>query len=236
VPQLSDTAEPWRSEVRQALAGRTEELERLALEMYARVLSVRDIEAAFTDERGRCALSKSAASQVSERLWEDYQAFAARELHEHKVLYLFVDGIAERVHLGQARGAVLAVWAITDMGTKVLLGLALGSKEDTASCRVFLRDLKARGLRDPLLIVTDGAPGLIRAVEEVLAKALGQRFLAHKVRNLESKDAGRALARGEGLRGGRLSSGQPGDGAAGPRGVHQAFRARATERHGVYPR
>jgi putative transposase len=54
VPQLSDTAEPWRSEVRQALAGRTEEFERLALEMYARDLSVRDIEAAFTDERPGC--------------------------------------------------------------------------------------------------------------------------------------------------------------------------------------
>lgn len=187
VPQLSDTAEPWRSEVRQALAGRTEELERLAIEMYARGLSVRDIEAAFTDERGRCVLSKSAASQVSERLWEDYQAFAGRELHEHKALYVFIDGIAERLHLGQPREAVLAAWAITEAGAKVLLGLALGSKEDTASCREFLRDLKARGLSDPVLIVTDGAPGLIRAVEEVFAKALRQRCLAHKVRNLESK-------------------------------------------------
>ena len=42
-----------------------EELERLAIEMYARGLSVRDIEATFTDEDGRCALSKSAASQVA---------------------------------------------------------------------------------------------------------------------------------------------------------------------------
>jgi putative transposase len=187
VPQVRGTQEPWRSEVRAALGGRTEELERLAIEMYARGLSVRDIEAAFTDPSGCCVLSKSAASQVSERLWEDYQAFAGRELHEYKVLYLFIDGIAERLHLGQPREAVLAAWAITETGTKVLLGLALGSKEDTASCREFLRDLKARGLRDPLLIVTDGAPGLIRAVEEVFAKALRQRCLAHKVRNLESK-------------------------------------------------
>jgi transposase-like protein len=108
VPQVSDTAEPFRSQIRQVLRGRTEELERLAVEMYARGLSVRDIEAAFTDETGRCALTKTAASELTERLWADYQAFAGRDLAEFKVLYLFVDGIAERLHLGQPREAVLA--------------------------------------------------------------------------------------------------------------------------------
>ena len=38
-PQVSDLAEPYRSQVRERLAGRTEELERLAVEMYARGLS-----------------------------------------------------------------------------------------------------------------------------------------------------------------------------------------------------
>ncbi|MDI3258183.1 MAG: transposase [Sinobacteraceae bacterium] len=78
-------------------------------------------------------------------------------------------------------------WGILDSGQKVLLGLAPGTKEDTACCRDFLRDLKARGLHDPILGVTDGAPGLIRAVEEVFAKSLRQRCLAHKLRNLEAK-------------------------------------------------
>lgn len=49
VPQVSDTAEPLRSRIRQVIRGRTEELERLAVEMYARGLLVRDIEAAFTE-------------------------------------------------------------------------------------------------------------------------------------------------------------------------------------------
>lgn len=100
VPQVTDTTEPFRSKIRELIRGRTEELERLAVEMYARGLSVRDIEAAFTDEAGRCVLSKSAASELSERLWSDYQAFAGRDLSEFKVLYLFVDGIAEKLHLG----------------------------------------------------------------------------------------------------------------------------------------
>jgi len=186
VPQVRGVA-GWRSAVRDALSGRSEELERLAIEMYARGLSVRDIEAAFVDEGGRCVLSKSAVSLVTERLWTDYQAFAGRDLSEHDVVYLFVDGVAERLHLGQPREAVLAAWGITSRGNKVLLGLLPGTKEDTVSCKEFLRDLKSRGLVDPLLVVTDGAPGLIRAVEEVFPRSLRQRCLAHRIRNLEAK-------------------------------------------------
>jgi putative transposase len=141
-------------------------------------LSVRDIEAAFTDEAGRCALTKTVASELTERLWADYQTVAGRDLAEFKVLYLFVDGIAERA------------WGITEQGMKVLLGLAPGTKEDTASCRDFLRDMKARNLIDPILVATDGAPGLIRAVEEVFPRSLRQRCLAHKMRNLEAKVPG----------------------------------------------
>ena len=172
VPQVTDTAEPFRSQIREVIRGRSEELERLAVEMYARGLSVRDIEAAFADESGRCLLTKSAVSEVSERLWVDYQAFASRDLAEFKVLYLFIDGIAEKLHLGQPREAVLAAWGIVESGHKVLLGLTPGTKEDTASCRDFMRDLKARGLVDPILGATDGAPGLIRAFEEVFPRAL----------------------------------------------------------------
>lgn len=186
-PQVSDTAAPWTSEVKQALSGCTEELERLAIEMYARGLSMRDIEAAFTGEDGRCALSKSAASQVAERLWEDYQGFASRRFDEQRLLYLFVDGIAERLHLGQPRDAVIAAWGIVDSGAKILLSLSPGTKEDTTSCREFLRDLKARGVNDPVLVVNDGAPGLIRAIEEVFPRSDRQRCLAHKIRNLENK-------------------------------------------------
>ena len=40
---------------------------------------------------------------------------------------------------------------------------------------------------DPLLAVTDGAPGLIRAVETYFPRAVRQRCLAHRLRNLRSK-------------------------------------------------
>ena len=106
MPQTTDMAQPFRSTIRDVLRGRTQELERLATsEMYGRGLSVRDIEAAFTDEAGRCpAFQGTAASELTERLLADYEAFASRDLAELKVLYLFVDRIAERLQWGPSMG------------------------------------------------------------------------------------------------------------------------------------
>lgn len=96
-PQVAGRDEPFRSEIREHLKGRTEALEDLAVELLARGLSVRDIEDAFRDETGRLLLSKTAVSEIGERLWADYQEFATRDLGEYEIAYLFVDGIAERV-------------------------------------------------------------------------------------------------------------------------------------------
>jgi transposase-like protein len=68
-PQVRDTPEPFVSGVRAALSGRTRELERLAVELYARGLSTRDIEDTFTDETGRRLLSRAAVSEITEKLW-----------------------------------------------------------------------------------------------------------------------------------------------------------------------
>ena len=57
-------------------------------------------------------------------------------------------------------------------GQKVLLHLMSGSKEDTETVRAFFQDMRARGLGDPILVASDGAPGIIRATEELLP-ALG---------------------------------------------------------------
>ncbi len=186
-PQIAERAEPFRSRIREILGGRTEALEALAVEMYARGLSTRDIEALFADEAGKPLLSRSAVSEITERLWAEYEAFASRDLSEFEVIYLFVDGIAERLHLGQPREAVLAAWGILADGNKALLHLAPGTKEDTASCKEFFQDLRRRGLPDPILVVSDGAPGIIRAIEECFPRSGRQRCLAHKMRNLQSK-------------------------------------------------
>jgi putative transposase len=186
-PQVAGTIEPFRSELRAHLKGRSEALEDLAIEMLARGLSVRDIEDAFKDETGRLLLSKTAVSELGERLWADYQDFATRDLSEYDISYLFVDGIAERIRPGQRREPVLAAWGFTTEGKKVLLSLMAGSKEDAETVTAFFQDMRARGLGDPLLAVSDGAPGIIKAIETCFPRSARQRCLAHRMRNLAAK-------------------------------------------------
>jgi len=186
-PQVFGRAEPFRSELRAHLKGNSEALEDLAIEMLARGLSVRDIEDTFRDETGRLLLSKTAVSELGERLWADYQDFATRDLSEYDISYLFVDGIAERIRPGQRREPVLAAWGHSANGGKVLLHLMAGSKEDSETVTAFFQDMRARGLGDPLLIVSDGAPGIIKAVETCFPRSARQRCLAHRMRNLCAK-------------------------------------------------
>jgi len=187
VPQVAGRAEPFRSELRQQLKGRTEALEALAVEMLARGLSVRDIEDTFRDEEGRLLLSKSAVSELGERLWADYQEFSTRDLSEYAIAYLFVDGIAERLRPGAKREPVLAAWGFTAEGKKVLLSLMAGSKEDHETVSAFFQDMRARGLGDPLLVVSDGAAGIVKAIETCFPRSERQRCLAHRMRNLAVK-------------------------------------------------
>ena len=186
-PQIAGREEPFRSEIRESLKGRTQALEDLAVEMLARGLSVRDIEDAFKDESGRLLLSRTAVSEIGDRLWADYQEFAARDLGEYDIVYLFVDGVAERLRPGQKREPVLAAWGFTASGARVLLHLMAGSKEDAETVSAFFQDMRRRGLGDPLLVVSDGAPGIVKAIETCFPRSARQRCLAHRLRNLAVK-------------------------------------------------
>jgi len=69
----------------------------------------------------------------------------------------------------------------------VLIHLALGNKESYECWLNFFRDLINRGLKVPVLITSDGAPGLIKAIEEIYPHSLRQRCLVHKKQNILAK-------------------------------------------------
>ena len=229
--QVRETPEPFVSSVRAALAGRTQELERLAIELYARGLSTRDIEDAFTDETGRRLLSRAAVSEITERLWSEYEAFGKRDLSEHAIVYLFIDGIAERLRPGQRCEAVLAAWGIGEDGRKVLLALMAGSKEDVETVRAFFQDLRARGLGDPLLVVSDAAPGIIRAIEECFPQIGAAALSGAPDAQPRRQGPNRPVARVQGSRDRLLSGALAGDRAAAggrrSRRLRRAFADRA---------
>jgi transposase-like protein len=170
------------------LRGNSDVLERLAVEMYARGLSTRDIEDALEEATGNRLLSRTAVSQITEVLWDEYEAFAERDLSGFEVEYLFLDAVYESLRQqGGGKEGILSAWAICADGRKFMLHLALGNKESYANWLEFLRDLVRRGLQAPVLVTTDGAPGLIRAVEEVFPYSLRQRCLFHKTKNVLDK-------------------------------------------------
>ena len=91
------------------------------------------------------------------------------------------------MHPGSPAEPVLAAWGITTEGKPVFVGLSLGTGESSDAWADFLTDLCERGLATPLLVVSDGAKGLIAAIEQIYPKALRQRCLIHRLRNVLAK-------------------------------------------------
>ncbi len=198
-PQVRGGSEPYRSALWKLMGGRSAEVERLVVEMYARGLSTRDIEDLFRGPDGQVLLSKSAVSGITDRLWEEYEAFQQRDLSDLPLVYLVVDGVYEAMRrLGRVRDGLLVAWGILEDGRRVLVHLELGNRESYESGLAFLRGMKARGLPDPVLVTSDGAPGMIRAIDEAFPCSLRQRCLVHKKRNIMDKipDADKAAVAG----------------------------------------
>jgi putative transposase len=187
-PKLRGTDQPFASRLLGKGVSRTNALEALVLSGFVRGLSVRDVEAALAEALGpEAALSKSTVSRVCEAIKHEFDAWKLRDLGGVELEYLFLDGSHFRMHPGARAEPVLAAWGITIQGSPVLVGLAPGSDEGHDPWASFLEDLVTRGLRPPLLVITDGAPGLIGAVELVFAHSLRQRCLVHRARNLLAK-------------------------------------------------
>jgi transposase-like protein len=82
---------------------------------------------------------------------------------------------------------VLAAWGIDTDGKPVFVGLEAASSESGDAWEGFLSGLGERGLACPLLVISDGAAGLIGAVERTMGAAYRQRCLIHRARNVLAK-------------------------------------------------
>ena len=155
---------------------------------FIRGLSVRDVEATLADALGdQAAISKSTVSSVCQAIKDEYEAWARRRLDGITLDYLFLDASFFRMHPGSPAEPVLAAWGITTDGKPAFIGLAPGTGESADAWHSFLADLTGRGLASPLLVITDGAPGLISAIEQAYPGALRQRCLMHRARNILAK-------------------------------------------------
>lgn len=187
-PKLRGTTAAFASRLFGKHVTKTNALETLVIAAFVRGLSVRDVEATLAEALGdQAAISKSTVSEICKAIRAEYQAWARRRLDEITLDYLFLDASFFRMHPGSPAEPVLAAWGITTEGKPVFVGLAPGSGESTDAWADFLTDLRDRGLVTPLLIISDGAKGLIAAIEQIFPKALRQRCLIHRVRNILAK-------------------------------------------------
>jgi transposase-like protein len=187
-PKLRGTTEAFASRLFGSHVTKTNALESLVIASFVRGLSVRDVEAALAEALGdQAAISKSTVSSVCQQIKEEYQAWARRRLDGITLDYLFLDASFFRMHPGSPAEPVLAAWGITTGGKPAFVGLAPGSGESADAWGDFLADLTERGLPSPLLVISDGAPGLIAAIEQAFPQALRQRCLIHRARNIVAK-------------------------------------------------
>lgn len=186
-PKVRATATPVSVALPDGLRRMTPELGALIRRGYVRGLSTRDVEGLYAEVFGG-RVSKSTASRATQALQAEFDAWRTRNLSDLKVLYLFLDG---QFHAARAESAakegILAAYALCEDGRMVLLHLGLGPRESTDSWVAFLHDLTARGLGTPLLVITDGNPGLVRAVKQVFPGVRRQRCQVHKLRNILAK-------------------------------------------------
>ena len=184
-PRVSDTEETFRSQLLEAWQRRSKLLEETIPLLYVEGLSTRDFKRALKPLWGKSGLSRSSVSRANKALKEAFNNWRRRDLSLEDIIYLFLDGIYLGVR-GRSRDkeAVLVAHGITREGKRVVLHLSLGGRESTESWKGVLNDLVERGLNEPLLLVTDGNPGLLKAIRDIWPKIARQRCAIHRIRNV----------------------------------------------------
>lgn len=157
-------------------------------DMYVHGVSTRRVKKALAAVAGKkIRLSRSTVSRITERLREEYRAWKKRDLSELKIAYLFVDAIRLGMRMqATKKEAVLVAYALLEDGSFETISIGLGNNESNDVWGKFISDLKQRGLKDPLLAISDGNLGAIAALEANFPTAYRQRCARHKVENVLS--------------------------------------------------
>jgi putative transposase len=151
--------------------------------MYARGMSVRDIQAQLSELYGT-EISPDLVSSVTDAVVGEVQAWQARPLEAvWPIVYLdaLVIKVRDQGVVGN-KSAYLAMGINAD-GKKEILGLWLESNEGAKFWLKVITELKNRGLQDIFIACCDGLKGFPEAVEAVFPKTVVQTCIVHMIRN-----------------------------------------------------
>ena len=153
------------------------------LSMYARGMSVRDIQGHLTELYGT-DISPDLISHVTDAVVDEVQAWQARPLDAvWPVIYL--DALVIKVRdqgVVQNKAAYLALGLGVD-GRKEVLGLWLETTEGAKFWLKVITELKNRGVQDVLIACCDGLKGFPQAIEAVFPKTVIQTCIVHLIRS-----------------------------------------------------
>ena len=171
------------------LERRSPEVAELIRQAFLRGISTRQVgrvTAVITGE----PVSAQTVSRLTRVLDQAVAAFHQRSLGDDWA-YLFLDGVWLKVRrsFGPQRVLLLVAYGVRRDGTRELLAFTRAKGESQAGWEGLLNDLFQRGLRGKNLqmVITDGCPGLARALETVYPRVRHQRCWVHKMRNILEK-------------------------------------------------
>jgi putative transposase len=166
----------------------SEATQRLLARLYLEGLSTGDFEPVFRVLLGETApLSPSSITRLKAEWHEEYESWRARRLDEHRYLYAWVDGIYLDAGPEAEKTALLVVVGLNEQGEKELLAMLPGYRESAQSWAEVLRDMRYRGLNQPMVVIGDGALGIWAALREVWPQTRPQRCWNHRVLNVLDK-------------------------------------------------
>lgn len=187
-PRLRECAERFVSRVLPFFKRKSTAIDHLLPELYLHGLAHGDFDLALRGLLGADApLSGSTVARLKEHWQAELVQWQGRSLEDLEAVYLWVDGLYVKAGLEKDKAALLVVLAALSNGQKVVLAVVPGHRESTASWSAVLRDLKARGLRAPRLVIGDGHLGIWAGLRNVYPEVEEQRCWNHKILNVLDK-------------------------------------------------
>lgn len=158
-------------------------IERLVISLYAKGMSVSDIESEMQEIYG-INLSTSAISIITNKVSQAALEWQNRPL-ESLYMIVWMDGIVFKVRENGKviNKTVYLCVGLNKEGFKEVLGMWVGKNESAAFWMGVLTDLKARGVEDILITVTDNLNGFTETIKSVFPASTTQICVVHQIRN-----------------------------------------------------
>ena len=161
----------------------SQDMESKIISMYAKGMSVSDIEKHIRDIYG-LEISDTTVSRITDKVLPAAKEWQQRPL-ESIYAVVFLDAIHYRVRSeGQiVKKAVYIAIGIDLDGKKDVLGMWVGENESVKFWASVLNNMRNRGVEDILIACTDNLTGFSQAIEAVFPKTDIQNCIIHQLRN-----------------------------------------------------